>query len=122
VSPAHEAATADLRDAVLTTRPSDDWWSEDQAAFDLVQYSIARWVDDLGLGSGRFEAGDDLGWVVSSADDALGLLADATATLAKLGRKVAVIPPPLYVWPEGEDSVRATEKTCLEGGFTPPSS
>ena len=45
----HEAAVAALRDAVLACRASDEWMNDDrQMMFDLVQFSIARWVDDLG--------------------------------------------------------------------------
>jgi hypothetical protein len=45
----HEAAVATLREAVLACRASDDWMNDDrQNIFDLVQFSIARWVDDLG--------------------------------------------------------------------------
>jgi hypothetical protein len=45
----HEAAVAALREAVLACRASDEWVSDDrQNVFDLVQFSIARWVEDLG--------------------------------------------------------------------------
>lgn len=44
----HEATVAALREAVLACRASDDWSNDDRRMiFDLVQASIARWVDDL---------------------------------------------------------------------------
>lgn len=44
-----EQVVAELREAVLATRASDEWFDDDrQMVFDLVQFSIARWVDDLG--------------------------------------------------------------------------
>ena len=43
----HEAAVAALREAVLACRASDEWLNPERQVFDLVQFSIARWVDDL---------------------------------------------------------------------------
>lgn len=44
-----EPTVAALREAVLACRASDEWFNDDQQmVFDLVQFSIARWVDDLG--------------------------------------------------------------------------
>jgi hypothetical protein len=44
-----EQVVAELREAVLATRASNEWFDDDrQMVFDLVQFSIARWVDDLG--------------------------------------------------------------------------
>jgi hypothetical protein len=44
-----EAVVAALRQAVLACRASDEWMNDErQMVFDLVQFSISRWVDDLG--------------------------------------------------------------------------
>lgn len=49
-----EQVVAELREAVLATRASDEWFDDDrQMVLDLVQFSIARWVDDLGRSLGR---------------------------------------------------------------------
>jgi hypothetical protein len=45
----HEGAFGALHQAVLGCRASDEWMTDDrQNIFDFVQFSIARWADDLG--------------------------------------------------------------------------
>jgi hypothetical protein len=42
------AATTELREAILATRASEEWYSDEAQIVDLVQHSIARWAHDLG--------------------------------------------------------------------------
>lgn len=63
-----------LRSAVWGARPDEGWLSEDLVVFDVIQGSIARWVDDLGGSLQRLarsirqaRAEDD----VSAVEDAL---------------------------------------------------
>jgi hypothetical protein len=46
--PGNDRAIEALRAAVLASKATDEWWIGDREAFDLVQYSVVRWVDDLG--------------------------------------------------------------------------
>lgn len=55
MSSAHETAITELREVVLATRASEEWFHDDEQAFDLVQYSVSRWVDDLGRAFRRAE-------------------------------------------------------------------
>ena len=41
------ALIAELRDAILASSASGDWWRDDADVFDLVQHSVTRWADDL---------------------------------------------------------------------------
>jgi hypothetical protein len=48
VATSQEEAVSELREAVLATRASNEWFNDDRQVLDLVQHSLARWVDDLG--------------------------------------------------------------------------
>jgi hypothetical protein len=48
VATSQEEAVSELREAVLATRASNEWFNDDRQVPDLVQHSVARWVDDLG--------------------------------------------------------------------------
>jgi hypothetical protein len=50
-----DRAIEELREALLAATVTDEWWIEDGQAFDLVQASIVRWVDDLGRARQKVE-------------------------------------------------------------------
>jgi hypothetical protein len=41
------AAATGLREAILATSASDNWYSDEGMIVDLVQHSIGRWAYDL---------------------------------------------------------------------------
>ena len=104
-----ERAVDELRKAILATRPSDEWFSEDRTIFDLAQACVARWADDLGRSLGRI--GDALRQHSGAPDEEMtAVLEEALTQIGSVRDKIVATAAQIL---EGDDvRVRATGSRC----------